>query len=230
MSTALQPPARPDRDAATTPDAIMELGFAWWGSKTLLSAVELGVFAELASAGPLNAEELRGRLGLHPRGARDFFDALVALGMLEREERRYRNTPAADAFLDPSKPGYVGDFLAMAGNRPSWHSLNEGLRTGRPQNETTSGDDFFEGVYSDPEQLRGFLRAMTANSAGTARALAAEFPWERYRTVIDIGCAEGGVPVQLALTHEHLRGGGFDLPVVGPLFDEFVGTPAWPIA
>ena len=40
----------------------------------------------LSEAGPLDAEELRERLGLHPRGARDFFDALVALGMLEHNE------------------------------------------------------------------------------------------------------------------------------------------------
>jgi hypothetical protein len=57
-----------------TPDAIMRLGTAFWGSKTLLSAVELGVFSELAGAGALDAEALRERLGLHPRGARDFKD------------------------------------------------------------------------------------------------------------------------------------------------------------
>ena len=36
--------------------------------------------------GTLDEVELRERLGLHPRGSRDFFDALVALGMLERED------------------------------------------------------------------------------------------------------------------------------------------------
>ena len=75
-----------------TPERIFELGFGYWGSKTLLSAVELGLFTELAK-GPLDAEMLRQRLGLHPRSARDFFDALVALGMLEREGDQYRNTP-----------------------------------------------------------------------------------------------------------------------------------------
>ena len=62
-----------------TPDAIMQLGIEFWGSKTLLSAVELRVFGVLSEAGPLDVEELRERLGLHPRSARDFFDALVAL-------------------------------------------------------------------------------------------------------------------------------------------------------
>ncbi len=48
------------------------------------------------------------------------------------------------------------------------------------------------------------------------------FPWVRYHTVIDIGAAEGGVPVQLALRHPHLTGGGFDLPAAGPILTGYV--------
>jgi hypothetical protein len=98
------------------PDRIMQLGMSFWGSKTLLSAVELGVFTELAKQ-PLDAEGLRRRLGLHPRSARDFFDALVALGMLQRENGRYANTSESNLFLDHAKPTYIGGFLEMANAR-----------------------------------------------------------------------------------------------------------------
>jgi hypothetical protein len=212
-----------------TPDAIMQLGTAFWGSKTLLSAVELGLFSELSASGPQDAEALRERLGLHARSARDFLDALVALGMLERDDGLYSNTPSTDLFLDRSKPSYVGGLLEMANARlfGFWNSLTEGLRTGEPQNEAKSADaesagSFFDAIYADPQRLRGFVKAMTGVSIGVAHALAASFPWERYQSVIDIGCAEGCVPVQIALAHEHIGGGGFDLPVVGPLFDEYV--------
>jgi precorrin-6B methylase 2 len=63
---------------------------------------------------------------------------------------------------------------------------------------------------------------MTGVSAGAARALAAKFPWERYQTVVDVGCAQGAVPVQLALSHEHRTGGGPDMPVLAPIFEEYV--------
>ena len=85
------------------PSKILELGLAFWGSKTLLSAVELGVFTELART-PLDAEVLCERLGLHQRSARDFCDTLVSLGMLEREGEVYRNTTETDLFLDKAKP------------------------------------------------------------------------------------------------------------------------------
>jgi hypothetical protein len=225
MSTT---PALPSTDgepgAATSPDAIMQLGSAFWASKTLLSAVELGLFSELASSGPLDAEALRTRLDLHPRSARDFFDALVALGMLEREDGRYRNTAETELFLDRAKPSYVGGLLEMLNARlfGFWNSLTEGLRTGEPQNEAKTGGNLFDAIYSDPALLSGFARAMSASSIGPAQAIASKFPWERYKTVIDIGCAEGCVPVQVALAHQHMGGGGFDLPPVGPLFAEYV--------
>ena len=112
----LQTPAA-EQAEQVTPDAIMELGLAFWGSKTLLSAVELRLFAALSQAGSLDIEELRERLGLHPRSARDFFDALVALRMLERDGSGYTNTAATELFLDPAKPSYVGGMLEMANAR-----------------------------------------------------------------------------------------------------------------
>jgi DNA-binding IclR family transcriptional regulator len=65
-----------------TPEQILSLGLGFWGSKTLLSAVEIGLFTELAK-GSFDLEALSERLMLHSRSARDFLDALVALGMLE---------------------------------------------------------------------------------------------------------------------------------------------------
>ncbi|MCH6554592.1 MAG: methyltransferase, partial [Acidobacteria bacterium] len=102
--------------AQLTPGRIMQLGLGFWGSKALLSAVELGVFTELAKE-PLDAKMLAERLRLHPRSACDFFDALVALGMLYRNRSKYTNTTETDFFLDRAKPSYVGGMLEMANAR-----------------------------------------------------------------------------------------------------------------
>jgi hypothetical protein len=179
---------------ALSPDRILEVGLGFWAAKTLLSAVDLDLFSELAKR-PATAEVLRARLGLHPRSARDFFDALVALGMLEREAGVYRNTPATDLFLDRAKPSYEGGILAMANTRlyPFWGALTEGLRTGRPQNEAKAGGDFFAALYQDPATLKEFAHAMTGLSMGCA--IAERFPWRQYATFIDVGTAEGNLPV-----------------------------------
>jgi hypothetical protein len=206
-----------------SPDKILQLGMGFWNAKTLLSAVELGVFDSLAE-GPANLATLKSRLGLHERSARDFLDALVALGMLERNDGLYRNTKETDLFLVRAKPSYVGAILEMANTRlySSWGSLTDALKTGQRQSEKKEEDDLFAALYADPERLRGFLSAMSGISAGAAKAIGEKFPWKDYSSFVDVGAAQGMVPVTLAQLHPHLEGGGFDLPEVRPVFEAFV--------
>jgi hypothetical protein len=204
-------------------EGILELGYAFRGAKALMSAVELGVFTAL-SEGPLDGEALRRRLGLAERGARDFFDALVALGLLRRDGAgRYVNATAADLYLDARKAGYVGGLFENLNAReyPLWTTLTEALRTGRPQTGFEALQHFSP-LFSDPQRLAFFVRAMTGASLAPAKALAAEFPWGRYETFVDVGTAQGCVPVQIALAHPHLAGAGFDLPILAPSFDRYV--------
>src|SRR5687767_2689661 len=138
-----------------TPERILQTGMAFWASKTLLSAVELEVFTVLARQ-PADLAALQSRLGLHPRSSRDLFDALVALGFLERRDGVYQNTPETGLFLDKAKPSYIGGILEMANSRlyPFWANLTTGLRTGEPQNEIKAGEDLFAALYAEPARLR----------------------------------------------------------------------------
>ena len=168
---------------------------------------------------------MRGRLGLHPRSARDFLDALVALGFLQRDGDQYANTLETDLFLDRKKPSYVGGILEMANHRlyPFWGHLTEALRTGTPQNEIKGGGPgMFETLYADPARLKQFLAAMTGISHGANMTIARMFPWKDYRTFADVGTAQGDLAAQIALANPHLRGIGFDLPEVAPIFEEYV--------
>ncbi len=208
------------------PDKIMQTGLGFWASKTLLSAIEMNLFTEL-SRGPEPYEALTARLGLHPRSARDYLDALVALGFLQRSEGRYGNTPETDFFLDRKKPSYIGGILEMANHRlyPFWGHLTEALRTGLPQNEVKSGGPgLFETLYADPARLKQFLAAMTGISHAANMAIARAFPWNDYRTYVDVGTAQGDLATQIAIANPHLRGMGFDLPEVAPIFEEYIAA------
>jgi O-methyltransferase/methyltransferase family protein len=207
-------------------DLILQIGLGFWASKVLLSAVEMELFTELAKH-PQNLESLQARLGLHTRSARDFLDALVALGFLERRDNIYSNAPSADFFLDKRKPSYVGGVLEMANHRlyPFWNHLTAALRTGEPQNEIRSGGpNFFTALYADPDRLKGFLKAMTGLSKGANRIIAARFPWKDYNTVADVGTAQGDLIVQVVLANPHISGIGFDLPEVAPIFEDYVAA------
>lgn len=208
------------------PDHILQVGLGFWASKTLLSAIEMQLFTELARQ-PKTLAELSARLGLHPRAARDFLDALVSLQFLERRDGTYYNTPSTDLFLDNRKPSYLGGILEMANHRlyPFWGNLTTALRTGEPQNETSRGEASpFTALYADPERLRGFLKAMTGISHGANMTIARQFPWQQYKSAVDVGTAQGDLITQVALANPHIAGFGFDLPEVAPIFEDYVAA------
>ncbi len=212
--------------AQLDPGKILQIGMSFFGSKILLTAVNLGLFTIL-SPGKRTATELQSLLGLHDRGLYDFLDALVAMGFLTRtgmkEDALYGNTDETYAFLDKNKPTYVGGMLEMANNRlfSFWNDLEEGLVTGTPQNEVKhNGRPLFEEIYSSEAKLREFLKAMGGIQMGNFIALATQFDFSNYNSLCDIGGAGGYLAIQVALHQNHMNCTTWDLPPVTPIANE----------
>jgi hypothetical protein len=205
------------------PSAILQTAFGFWNSKVLLTAVELGLFTRLGD-GRLTGAELGSQLGLHPRGIKDFFDALVAMKFVGREgegpQARYFNTPEGLMYLDEKSPRYIGGILTMLNVRlfKYWHDLPTALRTGRPQNEVKHGEKgIFEALYRDPVKLEIFLNAMTGLSRLNFEAFAAKFDFSKFNTLCDIGGATGLLCIEAAKKHSRLKCVSWDLAVVEPI-------------
>jgi hypothetical protein len=205
------------------PSQIMQVGMGFWGSKTLLSAVELELFTKLGRES-MTGPQLGEALGLHARAIPDFPDALVALGLLDRDGEgsgaAYRNTDATAVFLDKASPAYIGGILEMANARlyPFWADLTEALQSGEPQNEIKrTGTSMFEELYSDPARLEQFMNAMAGISQGPFNALAQKFDFSKYETLCDVGGATGQLSITVADRVPHMRCTSFDLPVVEPI-------------
>jgi hypothetical protein len=206
-----------------SPDHILQIGFGFFASKVLLSAVELGVFTHLTS-GPKTGAELERAMALHPRGTDDFLDTLLALGLLERNgdgpDATYSNTDSGAVFLDKKSPQYVGGILEMANSRlyRFWADLTPALKTGLPQNEIKiSGMSMFNELYADPARLELFMDGMSGISLGNFHALATKFDFSKYKTVADIGGATGQLCAIVAQHHPHLTLQSCDLPPVKPI-------------
>lgn len=210
------------------PGHIVQTATAFWGSKVLLTAVELELFTVLGDK-QLSAPQLGEALHLHPRGTYDFFDALVALKFLDRDgdgpEGRYRNTPETAAFLDKRRPTYIGGLAEMLNSRlfGFWNHLGTALRTGMPQSEARcGGNSIFEAMYADPVALNQFLSAMSGIQTANFEMLAEQFDFKRYRTVSDVGGALALLSRIVAARHQHLSFTTFDLPPVVPLAEKSI--------
>ncbi len=204
------------------PSYIMQTATAFWASKTLLTAVELDLFTTLGDR-PMTASQIGEKLGLHPRGTYDFFDALVALRFLNRDgdgpDGQYENTPETAAFLIRSSPTYIGGLPEMLNSRlfGFWNQLGTALKTGQPQNETKlNGKPMFEELYANEAKLGEFLDAMTGFQAANFIQLAEKFDFSQYDSVSDIGGALGLLSRIVGAQHEHLTFNSFDLPPVAP--------------
>jgi len=215
---------------AIDPGAILQTAFGFWSSKVLLTAVEFGVFTKLAGR-RLTGAELGAELGLHERGIRDFFDALVAMQFLNRDgdgpSAKYFNTPAGDLYLDSASPRYIGGWLVMLNDRlfKFWHDLPEALRTGRPQNETKHGQKaIFEELYAELPRLEQFMGAMTGLSRINFEAFAGRFDFSNFKTLCDVGGATGLLCIEVAKKHSHLRCTSFDLPPVEPIAKKHIAA------
>jgi hypothetical protein len=205
------------------PSHIMQTATAFWASKVLLTAVELGLFTALGNKA-MTAAKLGQTLELHPRGTYDFFDALVALKFLDRDadgaQGKYKNTPETEAFLNRESPTYIGGLPQMLNSRlfGFWNNLGTALKTGQPQNEVRlHGKPIFEELYADEARLGEFLDAMTGFQAANFAQLAQKFDFSRYKSVSDIGGALALLSRILGTHHPHLSFSSFDLPTVAPL-------------
>ena len=208
----------PVTSAGPSPARIMEVGMAFWPSRTLLTAIKLGVFTELGGESKTGAEIER-NLGFHPRATDDLLDTLVALRFLERdgegESAKYRNTEETALFLDRKSPAFMGGFLEMAHDRlyRFWGDLHEAVQTGKPQNETKHGGaGVFEELYSQPERLEQFMDAMAGISVGNFRALAETVDLSQYKTLTDVGGATGLLSMCVAERNPQIKCTSADLP------------------
>ena len=226
MLARWKPRASKERRRRPRPRRSCSSASGFWGSKTLLSAVELGLFTELAATARWTPRSCASASASTRAAPATSSTRSSRWACSSARTAATANTPATDLFLDRAKPSYVGGMLEMANARlyRFWGSLTEGLRTGEPQNEAKTGGDLFEALYADPERLRAVRpRDDAASASGAALAIAGQVPVARTtRRVIDIGCAEGGVPVQIALAHEHLSGRRLRPAGVAPIFDDFV--------
>lgn len=220
----------PSNENQVNPSKIIQVGMGFWSSKILLTAVNMELFTFLAN-GTKSGQEIKNKLGLHDRSLYDFLDTLVALGFLERtgikENAAYVNSVDADLFLDKNKPSYVGGILEMCNNRlfHFWNDLEEGLKTGKPQNETKSGDKpLFEALYSNEERLREFIHGMGGVQAGNFIKLSHDFDFSNYNTLCDVGGSGANLSIHIAKNNDHMKCISFDLPPVGPIANENISS------
>jgi SAM-dependent methyltransferase len=194
---------------ALTPKPIMELATAFQRSRPLLTAFELGVFTALNDEAR-TSEATAAALGTEPRATDRLMNALVALGLLEKREGRFSNTPLAGKYLVKGRP----DFMAGLGHTnhlwDTWSRMTDVVRSGHPAGiaETSDqGDDW----------LRPFIAAMHFRARQNAGEVVGLLDLDGVSRVLDLGGGSGAYAMSFVRARRGIAAVVLDLPNVLPL-------------
>jgi acetylserotonin O-methyltransferase len=192
----------------TTPDKILELIDAFRRSKTMFAAVNLGIFD---GARPADLKAL-------PR----LLDACVALGLLEKRDGIYVNTPESDKYLRSDSPDSLTGYIHYSNDAlfPMWAHLEDAVREGTPRWKQTFGTEggIFSGFFRNEESKREFLKGMHGFGRLSSPAVAAAFDLGHFHRLIDLGGASGHLAQAVHERYPQIRAQVFDLPEVAKLY------------
>jgi len=200
----------------------ISLGFCF--SQVLFTAIQLGLFEELA-AGPAGTEELAQKLKIHPQGCRRLLAALRHLGLIESDDGRWRNSAIAEYLTSRSR--YPFRALTMMGGPfyRMWEYAGDALREYSPRWQQalgTTAKETFAALYEDPARLRLFTELMNAFSLLQGQEVARRLDFKPYRCLMDVSGGPGGISTQIGVAYPHLKGIITDLPPVCKIAEEHI--------
>lgn len=199
------------------PARIIAMASAFYDSCVLFTATDLGVFAHLAAGGPSDAARVARELDVDERAARLLLDACVALGLLEKDNDYYSNTPEADAFLVAGRPGDLTGALRY--NRdvyPAWGKLTDFARSGHPVEPPELH------LGADEDRTRTFVNAMHGRAMGIGRAVVPCLDLGGARRLLDVGGGSGAYSVLIAREYPEMECTVLDLPGIVAVSREII--------
>ena len=172
------------------PDKVLEVFLGFWVSRTVMAAVDLGIF-ELLHDQTLSATEVGERLSLALRPASAVLDTCVSVGLLERANGNYRNSSLGNSFLWSGSEYSVRNYvLDERWCWSAWGRLEDALRTNA---QTTPPDD--EGYHTFPEDF--FLDFLHGHSLAMGERMGLVTDLSDVKRIMDVGGGSGAVSIAL---------------------------------
>lgn len=189
----------------------------YWLSQTLITAVRLGIFDQLAR-GPQTGDRVAQALGLNRDTTERLLAALAAMGLVRRQGQTYDNTPASSVSLVSSSPYSTAGIAEHHAEQlwPLWEHLPTAIREGRPVLKEAFGGSRnpFDVLTGSPDAVRKMLTGMEAGAHGLSEVLLRTHDFRRHRHLVDVGGGSGSVSGALAKHFPNLRVTIFELPQV----------------
>jgi SAM-dependent methyltransferase len=202
------------KEGEMNPGKIMGIAGAFWPSCTLHAGVKLDLFTILGEE-RLTGEEVAGRIGGDVRGVTTLLNALTAMGLLNKSDGAFTNTPLSRACLSRNAPGYIGYMILHQYHLvESWHNLDQAVLAGKPSRARAS--------TRGEEEREAFLMGMFNAAMGMAPGIVREIDLSGRRHLLDMGGGPGTWAIHFCLQNPGLRATVFDLPGTKPFAEKTI--------
>lgn len=207
------------------PSPVLNLILAFRTSKTMFTAVSLGIFDRL-DVGGAEAKTLAQELGANADAIEQLLNSCVALGLIEKQGAIYSNLSVARTYLTRSSPNTLASYILYSDRAlyPLWGNLEAAIREGTNRWEQTFGGkaSIFEHFFRTDEARRDFLSGMNDFGQLSSPAVVSAFDLGRFHRLVDLGGGTGHLVLTACACYPHLQGAVFDLSAAIPAAREYV--------
>jgi len=209
------------------PTVVLHLLEAFRRSKTMFTAVSLGVFDSLESQ-PATVATLAVALGVNRDALERLLDACVGLQLLGRRGELYANTPTTSTYLSAQSPSRMTGYVKYSDEVlwKMWGNLDDAVREGTNRWQQTFGWDgpIFSNFFRTPEARREFLMGMHGQGLVSSPQVVAAFDLSRFDRLVDLGGGTGHLAIAACLRYTELKAAVFDLPETLELAREIIAA------
>ena len=188
---------------------ISRIAYGFIASKALFAALELDMFSRLVE--PKTIDALARESGIPAHRVKTLLATLTALGLIVRDDDRFRNSPASEKYLTRGSPAYFGEYYRLQVNRQLYPAL-EHLDAGLAGDASNLVDT--QSLMSDPAEAEIFSVAQHAASLGPAIRLATTIDLHGRTTLLDVAGGSGAFSITLCSHHPELAATIIDFPNV----------------
>jgi len=193
---------------------LLEVAGGFWQTATLHAAIRLELFSAIGDKMPA-APEIADRLNADTRSQTMLLNALVAMGLLEKENECYRNTEVSATLLCKNAPGYIGHMISHHCHLvDSWHHLDQAVLTGQPVRDPAE--------ISDDDRRESFLMGMFNTAMGNAPKLTAQLKLTGKKHLLDLGGGPGTYAIHFCKNNPELKACIFDRPTTRPFAEKII--------
>ena len=189
-----------------TPKNIMEDAWCYMKSRVLFTAAELDIFTKLEGC-HYTAAELARDSGVDVRGVTRLLDCLITLGLLQKDQNRYRLSEGSEVLSAKHPATILPMILHLNHVWKNWSQLTETVRQGK--NEALK-----KIVDAGGEVQEAFIGAMHAIGQELAAEIAGAYDLSPYKKLLDIGGASGTYTMAFLKKNPQMRAVIFDFAPV----------------